>query len=67
MFLHILDPLDGLSLWVHHQRPSTAFCDNDSIFSGKCVRRQSFDVPVTHIGWISQECGKGEVGRTGNL
>ena len=66
MLLHILDPLDGLSLGVHHQRPSTALGDDDAILSGESIRGETFDVPVPHFGGVGQERGKGEVGGTRN-
>ena len=37
VFLHVLDPLDGLSLRVDHEGPAVASCDDDSILRGEGV------------------------------
>lgn len=65
--LHVFDPLNSLSLWVHHQRPPVALSHYHTILSGEGIRRQSLDVPVSHTRWLAQKRGKGVVWTTRNV
>ena len=40
---HVFDPLDGLSLWIHHQWPSGTSCHHHSVFSRELVSRQALE------------------------
>lgn len=40
--------------------------DKDSILSGKGIRGQPLDVPVSHNSGLAQKCGKRKVRSTGN-
>ena len=40
--------------------------DKDSILSGKAIRGQPLDVPVSHNSGLAQKCGKRKVRSTGN-
>lgn len=67
MFLHILDPLDGLSLRVDHERPTVALCHNHTVLCGEGIRGETLDVPISNCCWLGQEGGKREVGCTRNV
>ena len=67
MPLHVLDPLDGLALRVHHQRPAVTGGHYHTVLRGEGIGRQTLDIPVSDGCRLPQESGKGEVGGTGDL
>lgn len=52
--IFVLDPLDSLKLWVHHERPTLARSENGGILSGHFVSRQSFILPCRNVCIIYQ-------------
>ena len=67
MLLHILDPLDGLPLWVHHQRPTVTLGHNDSILCREGIRRETLDIPVSNSSRLGKESSKREIWCTWNM
>jgi hypothetical protein len=67
VFLHVLDPLNGLSLRIDHERPAIASGHDHAILSGETVRGKALDVPVSNRSRLPQEGGKGEVWRARNV
>ena len=66
VFLSVLDPLDGLSLRVYHERPAVGDGHDDSVLSGEGVRGEPLNVPVPNDCGLGQEGCKGEVWSTGD-
>jgi len=53
-----LDPRDGLTLGIDHERISGGSGDHDTVLNGQLISRQSFEVPLSYSGIIDQELGK---------
>lgn len=61
MRLHVLDPLECLTLWVDHQRPASASRDNDAVLRREPVARQTLNVPITDARRIDEEIDQFEL------
>ena len=64
--LHVLDPLDGLALWVDHEGPAGAPGDNHAVLGGESVAWQTLDVPVSHHGRLHHKLTEVKVGTAGD-
>lgn len=59
--LHVLDPLDGLSLRINHKRPTTASGDNHTVLCGETITGQTLDIPVSHTRRFGHEVTEAEI------
>lgn len=59
---HVLDILVRLCLWVDHERPASSLFDDDTVFDGGVILRESADVPLLDLNGFPEERSHGDFG-----
>jgi len=62
----LLDPSDGLALWVNHKRVSGRPGNHNTVLNGKFISWETLQVPFTDGDWVDEELGDLEVLEGGN-